>query len=30
MAIHVRAGEVEIAGDERAAERFLALFPLPA
>jgi hypothetical protein len=25
-----RAGEVEIDGDERAAERFLALFPLPA
>jgi DNA-binding HxlR family transcriptional regulator len=26
----LRADEVEIAGDERAAERFLALFPLPA
>jgi DNA-binding HxlR family transcriptional regulator len=26
----LRAGEVEIDGDERAAERFLALFPLPA
>lgn len=26
----VRAGEVEIDGDERAAERFFALFPLPA
>jgi DNA-binding HxlR family transcriptional regulator len=25
----VRAGELEIAGDRRAAERFLALFPLP-
>jgi DNA-binding HxlR family transcriptional regulator len=26
----LRSDEVEIAGDERAAERFLALFPLPA
>jgi DNA-binding HxlR family transcriptional regulator len=25
----LRAGEVEIAGDRRAAERFLTLFPLP-
>jgi DNA-binding HxlR family transcriptional regulator len=26
----VRAGELDIDGDRRAAERFLALFPLPA
>jgi ubiquinone biosynthesis protein UbiJ len=25
-----RAGELDIDGDRRAAERFLALFPLPA
>jgi DNA-binding HxlR family transcriptional regulator len=26
----LRAGEIEVAGDTRAAERFLNLFPLPA
>jgi hypothetical protein len=26
----VRAGDIQIAGDERAVERFLGLFPLPA
>jgi len=30
LADAVRAGDIEIAGDERAVERFLGLFPLPA